>query len=967
MVSAAEARRAALHEGALEKRRRTGGWKKKYFVLTPTQFCYFDSTEASDARSTLPTVEILSVEPNESDNHHRGLVINLYRKKKEYRALTTEERDVWLHALDNVAAFKRDGTKNTPLTVNPADGESEDPAVPREQSSSSISTATVTVARDTSSSALVLSPNTAVDLPKLVEMMKKTFSKQVQTSKSFSARDVIEFVQAQVSTTTDQALDIGQQLIDSKFIVPLKSHIFEDDGSRFKFYDAVSQKQPKNHLAMRSQSIQDLMGTAHFDATKYAEDFLRKHASDKIEKHCTQLVSQKERTIEALKEEISANYTSFIRASAETKTMENSVSQLKMLVLDCKRSIQALKNIALDTTPAKKESPSFEIAEKKAAEKAKSRELDGFVHDLEVSLNEHAYASFTSQVLLYKQRLQQNGAAYATPEQQARVDRLVQQFTGNLVEEFNASMQTSERMHKKEDHLKYLIQLGEASFATDMCLQNYSVRIALQLRHVPSYGNALNYVINLSRTFFTSLLVCYEDFEHSFRGQKHSHFISLTVWISAQLERFASEILGHIFSNDLQASSTPAQQAQSCSTAIEFAEYKNVTKFVTSALRYVFYGSRQLELAGLPTAHCLAPHLVKGILSFMGSYSASIRVTSREEVKRERWEMLKRTIRDAEKKEDREIILTQSARSFYSMIQQFIRDMQRVLNPSCATSYVAEVHEAVVDTSDALLLRYTSEILAYLENLKLSSVLRLKQLVGLLTNVAYVQDDCVARATLILQEFVSKAALQNRSIDTQNQKLWRKLVVLGIQRCAQSLMKMSIGWQDLDLSEEALPDLSSGKTLFVATLLRELNDISNDQLEKLLRKYRRNSDEADDENDDNEDQVILATMVLEGMLVEMMQDEQWWQQLRKSNGKEKRIGFGGVNRFVAELRVLTESSQSSKVIEEVSSVLVRKLSETFLQCHPEKKDALAPETWTKDYIKMCLAQAEAAVANKGSS
>lgn len=74
-------------------------------------------------------------------------------------------------------------------------------------------------------------------------------------------------------------------------------------------------------------------------------------------------------------------------------------------------------------------------------------------------------------------------------------------------------MQTSERMHKKEDHLKFLIQLGEAQLATEMCLQNYSVRIALQLRHVPSYGNALNYVINLSRTFFTSLLVCYEDYE----------------------------------------------------------------------------------------------------------------------------------------------------------------------------------------------------------------------------------------------------------------------------------------------------------------------------------------------------------------------------------------------------------------------------------------------------------------------
>lgn len=94
-----------------------------------------------------------------------------------------------------------------------------------------------------------------------------------------------------------------------------------------------------------------------------------------------------------------------------------------------------------------------------------------------------------------------------------QIEQLQQQFIARLVDDFNSSMQTSERMHKKEDHLRFLIQLGEAQLATEMCLQNYSVRIALQLRHVPSYGNALNYVINLSRTFFTSLLVCYEDYE----------------------------------------------------------------------------------------------------------------------------------------------------------------------------------------------------------------------------------------------------------------------------------------------------------------------------------------------------------------------------------------------------------------------------------------------------------------------
>lgn len=59
------------------------------------------------------------------------------------------------------------------------------------------------------------------------------------------------------------------------------------------------------------------------------------------------LLSQ-EQTIEELKEDISANYTSFIQATTEIKRMENSVSQLKTLVLDCKRSIQCLKSVSLD-------------------------------------------------------------------------------------------------------------------------------------------------------------------------------------------------------------------------------------------------------------------------------------------------------------------------------------------------------------------------------------------------------------------------------------------------------------------------------------------------------------------------------------------------------------------------------------------------------------------------------------------
>ncbi|KAJ0408293.1 hypothetical protein ATCC90586_008243 [Pythium insidiosum] len=462
MVSAREAREAALREGSLEKKRRTGGWKKRFFVLTTSHFYYFDSGDASEPRSTLATFDILTVDALASDPQHRGLVIHLYRKKKEYRAATTEERDAWLRALESVAAFKKDGSKNEPVTSippkrvaspeedNSAPAEERKMADPSESSPSQEATPTGSGALGTirqggtlagvgGSVMFVVSANNAVDLPRVSDAMKKAFAKQV-------------------------------------------------------------------------------------------------------------------------------------------------------IVL--------------------------------------------------------------------------------------QIDQLVKQFITRLVDEFNTSMQTSERMHKKEDHLRYLIQLGEPNLATEMCLQNYSVRIALQLRHVPSYGNALNYVINLSRTFFTSLLVCYEDYEHS-------------------------------------------------------------------------------------------------------------------------------------------------------MIQQFLRDVQRVLNPSCATSNITHLHEIVVDEAESLLIRYSTDVLA--------------------------------------------------------------------------------GAEDAD-------------------------------------EY-------------NEDQVVLATMILEGMLVEMTQDEAWWQQLRRGT-KERRIGFGGVSRFNAELRVLSDSAQSSEVIREVSAVLVKKLSDVFLQLHPERKDAVPPETWVTGYMQLCLRHGE---------
>ncbi|KAF1334770.1 Exocyst complex component 8, partial [Globisporangium splendens] len=950
MVSAAEALRSAIHEGVLEEKKRTGGWKKKHFILTPTHWMYFDAIESSEPKvAPLATIEILKVQPHELDATQRGFFMVLYKKKKEYRAAHTEDRDAWIQALESVAALTKTQTQGS------SNGDE----------SSRVSTDDKDAAKDA-----VLGPN-GMDLTKLCDQMKKSFSWQLQISKSFTAKDVIEFIKKQIpDIAQDHVLRIGQELIDGKLIVPLKSHVFDEhDTGRFRFYEVAAQRQPRNHLAMRAQSISDLMGNANFSPRKYAEDFLKKHSSEKIDVHCKKLIVQKarsEQTIEELKEEISANYTSFIQASAEIKRMENSVSQLKSLVLDCKRSIQSLQGVSLDLST---EPPGYELAEKQLQERSRSKALDGFIHDLEVYLHERNYDQFARLILELKQKQTTQHGDSVSEQQQTKIDQLLQQFIGRLVEDFNSSMQTSERMHKKEDHLKFLIQLGEANLATEMCLQNYSVRIALQLRHVPSYGNALSYVINLSRTFFTSLLVCYEDYEQSFRGQESVHFISLTVWISSQLERFANEIICHIFPNDLRDHSSSS--SANC-VAIDVAEFKNVAEYVSSALRYVFYGSRQLELAGLPTAHCLAPHLIKGLVSFLSNYGGSIKATMREEIKRERWEMVKRTIRDTENKHDCEIILTQSARSFYSMVQQFLRDIQRVLNPSCATSYLPEVHDAVVLEADELLIRYTIEVKKYLDNPKMSGSLRLKQIVGILTNVACIHDDCAARSTHILQEYLPKAALQNREVDPENAQLWREVVAVGIQCCAQSILKMSIRWQDMDLSEEQLPDVGSvtanitnstsgsnkkeASTLFVATLMKDLDGVSNDRLEKGLRKYLRRegkqNSEQDEDYDRGEDQVLFATMVLEAMLQEVLDDDAWWQLLKKG-GKDRRIGCGGVNKFIAELQVLSQSVQGSKRIGELCDTLTKNITDVYRQFRPEKKDILANKEWMQGYIAIC--------------
>ncbi|KAG1685425.1 hypothetical protein DVH05_013404 [Phytophthora capsici] len=952
MVSAPEALRISIRDGILERKRRAGYWTKRQFVLTPTHLMYFENMEAKEPANSFATMEIMTIQKSSSDPQQRMFTLVLFKKKKEYRARSTEDRDLWMAALESVSGMK--GTGVAPVKKQEDTTTQEQPALTLEEKENKAD-------KDSGN----VQDMKDIDIQALCEQMKKAFSWQIQISKSFSAKDVAEFVKKSLPhISSGQIQEVGQGMIDQKLIVPLKSHVFDVmDPGRFKFVEASAPKQPKYHLNMKGPSIANLMANQQFNARKYAEDFLRKHTPQKIETHCKKLVAQKENTIEDLKEEISGNYTSFIRAADEIKTMENSVSQLKALVLECRRTMQTLKGVVLEAPPEQAPKPEFKAVDKKAEERKQSMALDQFIHDLEVYLYERNYEQFTHLMLEHK-RKETQGIESATEAQQAKIDELRHLLVEKLVDEFNSSLQTSERMHKKENHLDFLIQLGETQLATEMCLQNYSVRIALQLRHVPSYGNALNYVINFSRTFFTSLLVCYEDYEHSFRGQKSSHFIALTVWISAQLEHFASEVTYHIFPDDPSAlssrsSSAAGGESSASCVAIDVSEFKTVAKYVSSALRYVFYGSRQLELAGLPTAHYLAPHLARGLVSFFTSYCIAIKNTMREEIKRERWEMTSRMIRDPENKMEREIILTQSARSFYTLVQQFLRDVQRVMNPSCATSNLAEVHEVVVWEADELLVRYSFEELQYLESTKLSSSLRPKHIIGILTNAAYIQDDCATRSTNILQEYLPKSSLQNREVEVQNSALWEKLLTIGVKRCAQSLMKMSFSWQEVDLADESLSDVSetsAPSSLFAGVVAKELVEVlTNNQLNKAVRNVNPATVLPNGKDDEKGAETSFASLVLCSLFTEMLEDEPWWQNFSGKGGlARKRMGYGGVNKFLAEIHALQGILPTDRSVAGLASKVETKMLEIYQQLHPGKKDVRAPPEWTQAYVKRCI-------------
>ncbi|GMF09805.1 unnamed protein product [Phytophthora lilii] len=236
---------------------------------------YFDSLEAKEPSNSFATMEIMAVQKSSSDPHQRVFTLVLFKKKKDYRAKNIEERDAWVEALESVSGMKGTGVVPVPVKKESLLAE-DDPAAVAD---------TETESKGERESGNIDVKD--VDLRALCEQMKKSFSWQIQISKSFSSKDVADFVKKTLShLTAGQIQEVGQGLIDLKLIIPLKSHVFDvTDSGRFKFVESAAPKQPKNHLNMRGPSIANLMGNDQFNARKYAEDFLRKHSPQKIDSH----------------------------------------------------------------------------------------------------------------------------------------------------------------------------------------------------------------------------------------------------------------------------------------------------------------------------------------------------------------------------------------------------------------------------------------------------------------------------------------------------------------------------------------------------------------------------------------------------------------------------------------------------------------------------------------------------------
>ncbi|GMF21034.1 unnamed protein product [Phytophthora fragariaefolia] len=177
---------------------------------------------------------------------------------------------------------------------------------------------------------------------------------------------------------------------------------------------------------------------------------------------------------------------------------------------------------------------------------------------------------------------------------------------------------------------------------------------------------------------------------------------------------------------------------------------------------------------------------------------------------------------------------------------------------------------------------------------------------------------------------------------------------------------MSFNWQDIDLSDDILPDASTPQaiatntSLFADVVVKELTDsLTNSQLNKAIENCNPATLAQVIPNGEDTGKSIerapFATLVLGALFREMLDDEPWWQNFGGKGGvARKRLGYGGVSKFLAEINSLLEFVPPNRGLKELLSDVDTKMLVLYQQLHPGKKDVRAPAEWTQAYTRACL-------------
>ncbi|OQR87315.1 hypothetical protein ACHHYP_09114 [Achlya hypogyna] len=711
------------------------------------------------------------------------------------------------------------------------------------------------------------------ELVKVAEHLKQQLA--FQKKKTFVAEDAITILAKKFPHLTPLELETwGQTLLDAKLIQAMAPTT--KDSIAFKRHPGVFSCEVKKSAKLSAEAI-----------------------------------------IEELKDDICANYSTFLAASSEIRSMESSVSHMKTLLTNCKRSLALLQSVTLEPPKLDGKKGSLGSMHGSSATLAivpddANLELE---HSLEMYLFEQDYDGFAALVV-------DTRSASPPPHTLEVLSRYTQQFVVQV------TARASVHRINRERHVGHLIRLGETKVATDMCLHEYSARIATQLRTVPASGVGLNYVLEASRAFFTTLLMCYEDFLASFEGQPSGFFVALTGWIHGQVALFAGEIALHIFECPDPAMAWVVRPP---------ADFKAASKAIGASLRYLFFGARQLELAGLPIAASLSTCLGESLETHVRNYARAIKLKVKDEVKRERWELLAMKIRDDKSQREEDVVLSKSARYFYGLLQQYLRDLQKLLHPSYPTSHSPRIQLTVLYETELVLSQYLQDIKAAFDNPKTLTSVKYAHVVAMLATMRYIEKDSVHRVLHALRTCVPAAQIGKALFGSQVRRrlwatdaalwkvrqLWEEMFARCIPRMAQALLLNSIRWGELNLSSETLP--TDGQVLFLTTFLTDLTSVSPDQLDIF--------GELED----------VMLQLLEAVLTAMAEDATWWQLV---DSKQKVLGYGGTSQFIAELRVMIARVASPRV--ERSGLAVEQRLVAMYSRVGTKKE-LAPDAWYSQY------------------